>query len=108
MLSWGGFSARSRATKQSPLLRMQEGATLSPKVSMAENTAAGVAPGFQSDGFVKPPRVTLIEHGKLGDALVSPRSAKEYGLVTNAANGAESPESFELSAGALAKGEALT
>ena len=108
MLSWGGFSARSRATKQSPLLRMQEGATVSPKVSMAENTAEGVAPGFQSDGFVKPARVTLVERGKLADALVSPRSAKEYGLATNAANGGESPESFELGAGALPKGEALT
>ena len=107
MLSWGGFSARSRATKQSPLLRMQEGIRLAPIITMAENTADGVAPGFQSAGFVKPPRVTLIEKGALRDALVSPRSAKEYGLATNAANGSENPESFELGAGALAQEEAL-
>jgi predicted Zn-dependent protease len=107
LLSWGGFSARARATKQSPLLRMQTGEELSPKVTMLENSAGGVAPGFQGDGFVKPPAVTLIENGKLADALVSPRSAKEYGLETNAANGRESPESLELAAGRLGRDEIL-
>ncbi len=101
MLCWGGFSARARATRQSPLLRMQDGRALSPKVTLAENTAEGVAPGFQGEGFVKPGRVTLIEAGRLGDPLVSPRSAKEYGLATNAANAGEAPESLELAAGGL-------
>jgi predicted Zn-dependent protease len=108
MLSWGGFSARARATRQSPLLRMQEGATLSPAVTLRENTAEGIAPGFQGEGFVKPPEVTLIEAGRLGDALVSPRSAKEYRLPTNAANGGESPESIDLAGGRLEEGDALS
>ena len=107
LLSWGAFSARARATRQSPLLRMQEGARLSPKVTLMENTAEGVAPGFQGDGFVKPPAVPLIVHGQLADALVSPRSSKEYGLATNAAGNAESPESLDLAAGTLDEGEAL-
>jgi predicted Zn-dependent protease len=99
LLSWGGFSARARQTKQSPLLRMESGSTLSPKVTMLENTAEGMAPGFQGEGFVKPARVTLIEAGRLRDALVSPRSAKEYGLMPNA--GREGPEALELHAGGL-------
>jgi predicted Zn-dependent protease len=107
LLCWGGFSARARATKQSPLLRMEHGARLSPKLTLIENTEAGVAPRFQRDGFVKPASVTLIANGGLGDALVSPRSAKEYGLETNAANARESPESLDLAAGKLAPGEAL-
>ena len=107
LLAWGGFSARARATRQSPLLRMQEGATLSPKVSFTENTAQGVAPGFQGDGFVKPPLVTLIRNGLLGDSLVSPRSAKEYGLQTNAAGGGEAPQSLDCAAGTLAEADAL-
>jgi len=107
LLSWGGFSARARATRQSPLLRMQSGEALSPKVSLAENSAGAVAPGFQSDGFVKPPSVPLVVAGQLKEALVSPRSAREYGLATNAANGAESPESLDMAAGALAEGEVL-
>ncbi len=104
MLSWGGFSARARATRQSPLLRMQEGASLSPAVTFLENTAEGIAPGFQGDGFVKPPSVALIEEGKLREALVSPRSAKEYGLRTNAANGGEGPESLDVAGGTLEEG----
>ena len=107
LLSWGGFSARARATRQSPLLRMQEGAALSPKLSIAENTEGGVAPGFQGDGFVKPARVNLILQGKLGNALVSPRSAKEYGLESNAAGGGEAPQSLDVAPGTLAEGEAL-
>jgi len=107
LLCWGGFSARARATRQSPLLRMQEGATLSPKFSVFENTEEGVAPGFQADGFVKPAAVTLIAQGKLKEPLVSPRSAKEYGLATNAAGARESPESLELAPGGLETGRAL-
>ena len=101
MLCWGGFSARARATRQSPLLGMQEGRSLSPKVTLIENTAEGVAPGFQNEGFVKPARVRLIDAGRLGEALVSPRSAREYGLPGNAANAGESPESLDLAPGDL-------
>ena len=107
LLSWGGFSVRARQTRQSPLLRMQSGAALSPHISLAENTAEGIAPGFQADGFVKPAGVDLIREGRLGDPLVSPRSAKEYGLATNAANGGESPESLDLAAGALEQSDIL-
>jgi len=106
LLSWGGFSARARATRQSPLLRMQEGETLSPKITMLENNAGGFAPGFQEDGFVKPPRVILIEEGRLRDALVSPRSAKEYGLAPNA--GMEAPESLAAQGGELDGRDALS
>ena len=80
---------------------------LSPKVSFTENTAEGVAPGFQADGFVKPQEVRLIVEGRLGDALVSPRSAKEYGLDTNAAGGGEAPQSLDCAAGTLAEADAL-
>jgi predicted Zn-dependent protease len=107
LLCWGGFSARARATRQSPLLRMQEGATLSGKITLSELTAEGIAPAFQADGFVKPPSVSLIGDGRLADALVSPRSAKEYGLQTNAAGGAESPESLDMAPGTLEEAEAL-
>jgi predicted Zn-dependent protease len=107
LLSWGGFSARARQTKQSPLLRMQEGRTLAPQVTLTENIGEGVAPAFQSEGFIKPPVVSLISNGKLGDALTSPRSAKEYGLATNGASSDESPQSLELSPGKLEESRIL-
>jgi predicted Zn-dependent protease len=101
LLEWNAFSARARETRQTALLRMNHGAALSPKVSIVENVEAGVAPAFQQDGFVKPPRVTLIERGRLAESLVSPRSAREYGITTNGAAPSESPESLEISPGGL-------
>ena len=107
LLSWGGFSARARQTKQSPLLRMQEGRMLSQKVTLTENIGEGVAPAFQAEGFIRPAAVTLISGGKLGDALTSPRTAKEYSLAANGAGGDESPQSLDMAAGPLPESEVL-
>jgi len=107
LLAWDGFSARAQATKQSPLLRMSQGAQLSPLLSVVENSAEAIAPPFQEDGFVKPAKLTLIEAGRLGATLVAPRTAKEYALQTNGAEAGEAPESLELAAGTLAQADAL-
>jgi predicted Zn-dependent protease len=107
MLSWGGFSGKARATKRSPLLRMERGTTLNPAVTLAENIGDGLAPAFQSDGYVKPERVTLVDAGRLGDALVSPRTAKEYGLATNGASGHEAPLALDMAPGDLAGADVL-
>jgi predicted Zn-dependent protease len=107
LLSWGGFSARARETRQSPLLRMTLGETLAPKVTLVENTAEGAAPGFQGEGYPRPPRVPLVLGGRLAEALVSPRSAKEYSLATNGASGREAPESLDMAAGTLAQDDIL-
>jgi predicted Zn-dependent protease len=87
---------------QSPLRRMRdEGMTLHPAVTLAENTAAGLAPGFQSDGFIKPDRVPLIDGGRLAGSLVSPRTAQEYGIATNGADSGEAAASLDLAGGDL-------
>ena len=108
LLGWGGFSLKSRRTRQSCLLKAVEGHEhLSEKITLRENTAEGFAPRFQGMGFVKPDVVTLIENGRCRDALVCPRSAREYGVPTNGASGQESPESWDLQGGGLARDEAL-
>jgi predicted Zn-dependent protease len=107
MLAWGGFSARARMTKQSPLLLMQEGRTLSEQVTLAENVADGIGPAFEGQGFPKPPRIDLIKSGKLAQPLVSTRSAKEYGLQPNGAYASESPESLDMAPGGLDEGSVL-
>ena len=107
MLSWGGFSGRMLKTRQSPLDRMQEGRTLDPRVSLVENTEGGVAPAFQAEGFLRPPRVPLIEGGRLVGSLVSPRTAREFDLAENGANGGESPESLQMKGGTLPEADAL-
>jgi predicted Zn-dependent protease len=100
LLSWGGFGLKSHRTKQTPLLRMAEGeARLHPAVSLAENTKDGIAPNFQEAGFIRPDAVPLIRGGTYGDCLVSPRSAREYGVPTNGASSEEAPLSIDVAAG---------
>lgn len=108
MLSWAGFGLKSRNTKQSALIRMADhDARLSPGVTIRENTREGIASGFQAEGFVRPPEVPLVDAGRLATPLVSPRSAREYGVATNGANAGETPESLDLAAGDLAQERAL-
>lgn len=108
MLSWAGFGLKSRNTKQSALIRMaDQDARLSALVTLRENTREGIASGFQGEGFVRPESVPLVEAGRLSAALVSPRSAREFGVPTNGANSGETPESLDLAAGTLPDAQAL-
>lgn len=107
LLCWGAFSGRALATRQSPLMKMQDGQALDPRVSLAEDTAEGVAPAFQAEGFARPARVPLIERGALVGSLVSPRTAREFALPENGANAAEMPESLAMAGGDLPASDAL-
>ena len=108
---YGAFGLRAHETKQTPLLKMLvEGATLSPLVNVSEDTAHGVAPNFQSAGFLRPDEVPLIVDGAYAQTLVSPRSAREYGVPTNGAVGHEYPQSLAIAPGTIPTdtvGEAL-
>lgn len=108
LLSWDGFGLRALRTKTSPLLRMVDaGETFHPSVSIVEDTAGGTAPDFQEQGFRRPDRVPLIEAGRYAASLVSPRSAVEFGAVTNGAASQESPQSLDLAAGDVPSDDAL-
>ena len=99
---YGAFGCRAQETKQTPFLRMlASDAHLSQQVTISEDTAGGVAPNFQSAGFIRPDKVPLILDGKLAEALVSPRSAQEYGVPTNGAHGGECPESMTIAPGSV-------
>ena len=109
MLCWGGFSGRALETRQSCLFRLREGsAVLDPSVSFVENTAEGIAPAFQDDGFTRPQTVRLVNGGRMVGSLVSPRTAREFDLTHNGANASEMPESLDMAAGDLASADALT
>jgi predicted Zn-dependent protease len=107
LLSWDAFSARARETRQSALVRMRDGEKLSPKVSLIENTEAGYSPAFQGDGYIRPGTLVLVDAGAAAASLVSARSAREYGLPLNGANGRESPESLHMLPGDLEEQEVL-
>jgi|KBSMisStandDraft_5_1062788.scaffolds.fasta_scaffold30428_4 predicted Zn-dependent protease len=107
LLCWGGFSGRALATQQSSLARMQSGEALDANVTLSEDTASGVAPAFQAEGFARPAGVDLVHRGALVGSLVSPRTAREFGLPENGANGDEIPESLSMAGGTLAEKDAL-
>ena len=108
MLNWDGVSEKSIRTKQSSLRRLRfEGACLHPSFTLCENTVEGLAPGFQSDGFIKPERVALIEQGELAGSLISPRTAQEYGIEANGADGGEAMQSIDLAPGSLPMADVL-
>jgi predicted Zn-dependent protease len=107
LLRWGAFSGRAIATKQSALTRLQEGERLDPRVAIAEDIASGVAPAFQSDGFTRPASVPLVAAGRYAGSLVSPRTAREFGLEANGANASESPEALAMEGGTLPEADAL-
>ena len=108
MLSWGGFGLAEHRTATTPLIKMiEQGAKLSSSVTLTENIGAGLAARFQEEGFVKPDAVTLIANGAYKDCLVSPRSAAEFGVAPNGADGSESPVALDMAAGHLATADIL-
>jgi len=86
---------------------MRANARLDPRVAINEDIAAGVAPAFQSEGFARPGNVPLITDGALVGSLVSPRTAREFDLQANGANGGESPEALAMDGGSLPARDAL-
>jgi predicted Zn-dependent protease len=109
MLNWEGLSEKSLRTKQSSLRRMRdEGLILNSAISLCENTAEGMSPGFQTEGFIKPDCIKLIDHGVLTGSMISPRTAKEYGMATNGADGKETLVSIDVQPGELPMSQVLS
>lgn len=108
LLGWDAFSGRALATKQSALARLAAGSeSLAPQVTIGEDFSGGIAPRFQADGFTRPASVPLIREGRLEGSLVSPRTAREFGLSANGASSAESPEALVMAGGTLDEQHAL-
>jgi predicted Zn-dependent protease len=108
MLNWEGVSAKAQRTKTSCLQRLVDGeAGLSPLVSLAEDTASGLAPAFDASGFTKPARVGLVSGGKHAGSMVSARTAKEYAIDANGADDGEGMQSMALAGGSLPEQDAL-
>ena len=101
MLNFNGVSAKAQRTRTSCLEKLVAGdASLSPKLTLRENTAAGLAPAFDEVGFMKPGSVELVASGKHAGAMVSPRTAREYGVPANA-DAEESLRSADVAGGDL-------
>lgn len=108
MLNWGGFSAAALRSGHSPLARLADGsARLHPAVSLADDLAGGGLPRFQADGFRRPDCQPLVSAGRHAGMLVSPRTAREYGLPDTGAGPEESADALVMAPGALPPAQAL-
>jgi predicted Zn-dependent protease len=106
LLAWGGFGLKDHRTCQTPLLRLTRGErALDRRVTLIEEHARGLVPGFTGEGFALPARVTLVAEGRYRDCLADARSAKEYGMTVNAA--CEAPESLAMEPGDIPSDEVL-
>ncbi|WP_434627497.1 TldD/PmbA family protein [Pseudomonas sp. Z1-29] len=102
MLSWGGFSARAIASKQSPLQKFYAGeAHFSPNVWLTEQVSGSLSPAFSDEGYPRDD-LGLIAKGTANARLVNSRSAAEYGLTANGASSYEYPTALEMKEGHLA------
>ncbi|MFL2983735.1 MAG: TldD/PmbA family protein [Candidatus Neomarinimicrobiota bacterium] len=104
MFSWNGISEASLRQGCSGFGRMRnEDLRLSSKFSIVEDFSPGFCPKFNSNGEVSPESISLIENGMLKNTLVSSRSAKEYGVVSNYAEGGEYLRSPRMAPGNLSR-----
>lgn len=106
MMAWGGFGLKAHRSARTPLIKMiKQDRRLHSAVTLAEDHARGLASNFTRGGFVTHAPVTLIANGKYTDCLVSPRSAKEYGVPLN--SGSEAPHALDMHGGTLPRAEVL-
>jgi predicted Zn-dependent protease len=106
--SWSGLSERQIREGESAYIALREGRkSFSPAFSLSQDFSLGVEPRFNEAGDLAPERLVLIDRGKLAATLVSERSAKEYGIPSNAAPEYEGLRSPSMAAGELAEAEAL-
>ncbi len=109
MMSWGGVSEADLQQGGSWLLPMRQGdRRLSEKLSLVENFGRGTVPRFNELGEVAPERLTIFDRGQLKNTLISSRSAKEYGLVSNGAAHGESLRAPEILPGTIPTVEILS
>jgi predicted Zn-dependent protease len=108
MMSWGGVSEADLQQGGSWLLPMRQGSRcLSEKLSLIENFGRGTVPRFNELGEVAPKQLTIFDRGQLNNTLISSRSAKEYGLVSNGAAQGEGLRAPEILPGIIPEADIL-
>ncbi|HNX30104.1 MAG TPA: metallopeptidase TldD-related protein [Holophaga sp.] len=106
--SWNGLGERGLREGESSWIALRDGRkSLSPRFRLDQDFGLGLEPRFNDLGEVAPRLLPLIEAGRLANTLVSARSAKKYGLASNAAPAGEEVRSPSIGAGDLDEDKAL-
>lgn len=108
MFSWNGISEGAVRRAESCVLQMREsGKKLSQQFTLRENFTMGSTPRFNEFGEVSAEILPLIENGELRTTLTSSRSAKQYGVTSNAASSSEFLRAMEMLPGSLQQQDVL-
>lgn len=108
MFNWGCVSEAAVRQGDSPLRLVRQGEkSFSPLFSLAEDFSGGESPRFNGEGELAPEKLAIIAGGKLENTLVSARTAKEYGAVSNGATSQEAMRAQSVSPGGLEESEIL-
>ena len=84
ILNWNGLSRKAIETGSSAFIKLfRNEATLSPKFTFTDDYSKGLTPRFNDEGALSPEKLELITEGKLVNALISSRTAKEFKLTSN-------------------------
>lgn len=106
--SWNGLGERGLRQGESAYLALKEGReSMSPLFSLTQDFTLGVEPAFNGEGELAADTLELIKGGKLANTLVSSRTAKQYGIASNAATAWEGVRSPAIGSGALPEADAL-
>ena len=90
MFNWGGISESAIRQGSSAFCKMRENkVSLSPKFNLREDFSMGLMTRFNSYGELSPTKLDLISSGILKNTLISSRTALEYNLISNKAEGSE-------------------
>jgi len=102
MFSWQGVSEANIRQGSSAFIKMREEDTkLSPLFSLSEDFRPGLVPRFNERGEIASEVLSIIENGNLLNTMVSSRTAKEYKVESNNANGGEELRAPKMSVGNL-------
>jgi predicted Zn-dependent protease len=108
-LSWMGIISREGYERGQCALKMlvDKQSQLSSMLTLRENFSSGGMPRFNDVGEISEEIIPLIEMGEYKNLLCCSRSAKEYGVPSNFANGSESMRSPEILAGHIPSDQEL-
>lgn len=102
MFSWGCVSERAIRQGDSPLRLVRSGEKkFSPLFTLEDDFTSGDVPRFNSQGQLSPEKIGIIASGRLAETLICSRTAKEYGLQSNAASSSETLRAPSMRGGSL-------
>jgi len=106
--SWNGLGEKGIRQGESAFIALKEGReSFSPLFGLSQDFSLGIQPAFNDEGELAAERLRLVDKGKLANTLVSNRTAKQYGIPSNASPEEEYLRSASIDAGELPEAKAL-